>query len=130
MTDCPGTRAVVTYVTAAHGELHIAGWSSLVARRAHNPKVAGSNPVPATKETAGRRPNSFRPVSFGESEIQFFLQLSRLKWTRIQASCGTQDRCPCSHARTPSRRRVGRVRRDAPDASRSVCRGFAAGQLR
>jgi uncharacterized protein YggU (UPF0235/DUF167 family) len=26
-----------------------AGWSSLVARRAHNPKVTGSNPVPATK---------------------------------------------------------------------------------
>ena len=25
----------------------IAGWSSLVARRAHNPKVAGSNPAPA-----------------------------------------------------------------------------------
>ncbi len=30
-----------------------AGWSSLVARRAHNPKVVGSNPAPATniKET-------------------------------------------------------------------------------
>jgi hypothetical protein len=27
----------------------VAGWSSLVARRAHNPKVAGSNPAPATK---------------------------------------------------------------------------------
>ena len=27
----------------------IAGWSSLVARRAHNPKVVGSNPTPATK---------------------------------------------------------------------------------
>ena len=27
----------------------IAGWSSLVARWAHNPKVIGSNPVPATK---------------------------------------------------------------------------------
>ena len=26
-----------------------AGWSSLVARRAHNPKVAGSNPAPATQ---------------------------------------------------------------------------------
>ena len=26
----------------------IAGWSSLVARRAHNPKVVGSNPSPAT----------------------------------------------------------------------------------
>ena len=25
-----------------------AGWSSLEARRAHNPKVIGSNPVPAT----------------------------------------------------------------------------------
>jgi hypothetical protein len=25
-----------------------AGWSSLVARRAHNPKVVGSNPTPAT----------------------------------------------------------------------------------
>jgi hypothetical protein len=28
--------------------LTIAGWSSLVARRAHNPKVVGSNPAPAT----------------------------------------------------------------------------------
>ena len=28
----------------------IAGWSSLEARRAHNPKVIGSNPVPATRE--------------------------------------------------------------------------------
>src|SRR6185312_11298142 len=26
-----------------------AGWSSLAARRAHNPKVAGSNPAPATR---------------------------------------------------------------------------------
>ena len=25
-----------------------AGWSSMVARRAHNPKVVGSNPAPAT----------------------------------------------------------------------------------
>ena len=25
-----------------------AGWSSLAARRAHNPKVIGSNPIPAT----------------------------------------------------------------------------------
>ncbi len=27
-----------------------AGWSSLVARRAHNPKVVGSNPATATKK--------------------------------------------------------------------------------
>src|SRR5579875_775234 len=32
----------------------VAGWSSLVARRAHNPKVAGSNPAPAT-HSAGNR---------------------------------------------------------------------------
>ena len=29
-------------------KINIAGWSSLEARRAHNPKVIGSNPVPAT----------------------------------------------------------------------------------
>ena len=28
--------------------IFIAGWSSLEARRAHNPKVIGSNPIPAT----------------------------------------------------------------------------------
>ncbi len=28
---------------------YIAGWSSLVARQAHNLKVLGSNPSPATK---------------------------------------------------------------------------------
>ena len=30
-------------------KFNIAGWSSLEARRAHNPKVIGSNPVPATQ---------------------------------------------------------------------------------
>ena len=29
-------------------KINIAGWSSLEARRAHNPKVVGSNPAPAT----------------------------------------------------------------------------------
>src|SRR5213083_2190026 len=32
-----------------------AGWSSSVARWAHNPEVAGSNPVPATKWNGPRR---------------------------------------------------------------------------
>ena len=32
-------------------KLMIAGWSSLVARWAHNPKVGGSNPPPATLKT-------------------------------------------------------------------------------
>ena len=35
-------------VYAAKKTSVVAGWSSLVARRAHNPKVVGSNPAPAT----------------------------------------------------------------------------------
>ncbi|MEY2591219.1 MAG: hypothetical protein QOJ67_3203, partial [Acidimicrobiaceae bacterium] len=42
---------------------HAAGWSSLVARRAHNPKVAGSNPAPATNRTADSGP-TFRSGAF------------------------------------------------------------------
>ena len=38
-----------TRLTRTCWALHSAGWSSLVARRAHNPKVVGSNPAPATK---------------------------------------------------------------------------------
>ena len=43
----PGSRRVV---------FTDAGWSSSVARRAHNPEVAGSNPAPATNVVAGQRP--------------------------------------------------------------------------
>ena len=41
-------------VTSCAEAQPIAGWSSLVARRAHNPKVAGSNPAPATIESQAR----------------------------------------------------------------------------
>ena len=37
-----------TKLTSLTGITSVAGWSSLVARRAHNPKVRGSNPLPAT----------------------------------------------------------------------------------
>jgi hypothetical protein len=44
------TRAHVGSTGApGYPDSHAAGWSSLVARRAHNPKVAGSNPAPATR---------------------------------------------------------------------------------
>ncbi len=39
------TVLIVLYNSKSNG----AGWSSMVARRAHNPKVVGSNPAPATK---------------------------------------------------------------------------------
>ena len=35
-------------IRTRYGFYNDAGWSSLEARRAHNPKVIGSNPVPAT----------------------------------------------------------------------------------
>ena len=38
---------------AVDQQLHSAGWSSLVARRAHNPEVVGSNPAPATNFNSG-----------------------------------------------------------------------------
>jgi hypothetical protein len=42
----PGVVCIVAFADA--------GWSSLAARRAHNPKVAGSNPAPATKNEKSR----------------------------------------------------------------------------
>jgi hypothetical protein len=38
----------IRVVKMPHVKVTSAGWSSLVARRAHNPKVVGSNPAPAT----------------------------------------------------------------------------------
>ena len=40
-------------------KVNIAGWSSLVARRAHNPKVVGSNPAPATTKRSEISQNAF-----------------------------------------------------------------------
>src|SRR6185436_4290746 len=40
-----------------------AGWSSPVARWAHNPKVAGSNPAPATKLRCSRGQNGDNPAT-------------------------------------------------------------------
>ena len=39
---------VVAMAYNQRNKIVVAGWSSLVARRAHNPKVVGSNPAPAT----------------------------------------------------------------------------------
>src|SRR5882757_9026579 len=51
-----GSSPVSRSPKAACRSKHIdAGWSSLVARRAHNPEVVGSNPTPAIfGRTAGR----------------------------------------------------------------------------
>ena len=46
LADSGLTRLFAALYNSA--SLPVAGWSSLAARRAHNPKVIGSNPIPAT----------------------------------------------------------------------------------
>jgi hypothetical protein len=59
--------------------LFAAGWSSLVARRAHNPKVVGSNPTPATRKS---RSECLSDVSFTTQS---------LRWPSVgdHSSCGS-----------------------------------------
>src|SRR4051794_9255442 len=60
-----------------------AGWSSLAARRAHNPKVTGSNPVPAT------RIHDQPPVSTetgGFFVYAYFFRLSHLRAACVDPS--------------------------------------------
>ena len=52
-------------------KLNIAGWSSLVARRAHNPKVVGSNPAPATKNPLD---GSLRDFTFYLLPFHYYLK--------------------------------------------------------
>ena len=47
LTSCP-LRHKVAKLPTNRKSINAAGWSSLVARWAHNPKVLGSNPSPAT----------------------------------------------------------------------------------
>ncbi len=47
------THVLTEEVRASNIASCIAGWSSLVARRAHNPEVVGSNPAPATRFLTG-----------------------------------------------------------------------------
>ena len=47
---CASRQRLTSRATVARFTNDAAGWSSQVARRAHNPKVAGSNPAPATQK--------------------------------------------------------------------------------
>ncbi len=65
-----------------------AGWSSLVARRAHNPKVTGSNPVPATTQIQGIKSFWLNPFFlFGVGACKRFVskfdQCSSVEITRL-----------------------------------------------
>src|SRR5438552_5853740 len=64
-----------------------AGWSSLVARRAHNPEVVGSNPTPATTRRVdgetGRRRAVRRAESPGLGSLCPLLTTNRYPSTRL-----------------------------------------------
>jgi hypothetical protein len=63
-----------------HGD---AGWSSPVARQAHNLKVAGSNPAPATninsKYRRGHAPSTASRASKGPRAKHGILRLSKVR---------------------------------------------------
>jgi hypothetical protein len=51
----------------------LAGWSSLVARWAHNPKVGGSNPPPATNSLNNLQSFRARDLAPFDTKIMRFL---------------------------------------------------------
>src|SRR3954469_322389 len=68
-----------------------AGWSSLVARRAHNPKVAGSNPAPAIE--ADHRPRPYRARVYRPTETRRPLRTGRPSSLSSGCGCPALNRC-------------------------------------
>ena len=62
-----------TNVSYPFANANVAGWSSPVARQAHNLKVTGSNPVPATKSYDSPKAKASGLSSF----VDFFFSLDR-----------------------------------------------------
>src|SRR5436305_8944666 len=62
MQTCPSSEP------HCYDPMSAAGWSSLVARRAHNPKVAGSNPAPAIP--ADKAQNLQKPCTPADRDLK------------------------------------------------------------
>ncbi len=80
-----------------------AGWSSPVARQAHNLKVVGSNPTPATNLTC-KAPSEVLS-SFRNSSISFFGWKSLKPWVAVWVfSWWPSQGCPpgCRENQTPN----------------------------
>ena len=103
-----------------------AGWSSPVARQAHNLKAAGSNPAPATKTFKSRlktvrhiarqlfkKPHHGAFLRFGEGHPRYRIiqppEITRQRKPAFPTPSGTTDRLP----RRGRRRRRGRHGREA-----------------
>ena len=75
-----------------------AGWSSLVARWAHNPKVGGSNPPPATAATRLKRcgRSTFQPLR-SSARIPTRTQLGHKIQERDAVFASTKYASPANH---------------------------------
>ena len=73
--------AVACYSVRTYPGCDHAGWSSSVARWAHNPEVAGSNPAPATKGTAGQTACSEGSAGPSAGVLAPGYRVSRSRWT-------------------------------------------------
>ncbi len=63
---------------------YTAGWSSPVARRAHNPKVAGPNPAPATTKTKGFKVLILKPFAVSTLTLpDFYNEATKMSPTSI-----------------------------------------------
>ena len=71
-----------------------AGWSSLVARRAHNPKVAGSNPAPATSKRSAFAGLFYFPVHESAPKLLTWVPLVGTKRGLENDSCGLRPGAP------------------------------------
>ena len=90
----------------------IAGWSSPVARQAHNLKVRGSNPLPATTFTERREPSSNN---------------NRRKAVLLSVGLAASDpsaTSPPSPRSRPAARSQRRPRADEPSRARSAGAGW------
>src|SRR5581483_10651921 len=95
-----------------------AGWSSLAARRAHNPKVAGSNPAPATMlyKNNSRIQNTTSAASLG---IHFSLRPLVCQFQFVAATTGPRNFDPTREGSMASflPHRMRRIATKAPNAT-------------
>src|SRR5437764_8872308 len=80
-----------------------AGWSSPVARQAHNLKVVGSNPTPATNDPCGSLPRSHRVLRVPATDNACDSKLSENPASRVgaplRASAMVRDDRPAAYSR-------------------------------
>src|SRR3546814_15596907 len=71
--SCTCLKSCIKHICGLLSFSSDAGWSSLAARRAHNPKVTGSNPISATSLKMGRLLQAIDPFSFTPLLLGTFL---------------------------------------------------------